>query len=162
MSAPMSERVQQFEAPRHDQLHRDLQVILVELMRLALDGKQAHWQVIGDHFVPVHRQLDTLVEDARRWADLVAERAVTLKLPVDGRAETVARSSNEATFPDGWVLDRTVIDLMAGRVEAVAEEIRARLVAIGEADLPTQDVVLEVLQGLEKHQWMLRTQHFAA
>jgi starvation-inducible DNA-binding protein len=150
-------------ASSRKRLHRDLQVILVDLMNLALDGKQANWHVVGEHVRSVHRQLDQLVDDVRGWTDLLAERAATLGLSVDGRAATLARAANDAPpLPDGWVLDRTILELMAERVEAVAEDIRVCLAAIGEADPDTQDLVLEVLQGLEKHEWMLSTRHFAA
>jgi starvation-inducible DNA-binding protein len=150
-------------ASSRERLRQDLQVILVDLMNLALDGKQANWHIVGEHVLSVHRQLDRLVDDVRAWTDILAEHAVALDLSVDARAQTLARAAMDTPpFPDGWVVDRTVLDLMAGRVEAVAEDIRVRLAAIGEADPATQDLVLEVLQGLEKHEWMLGTQHFAA
>ncbi|MFI7068523.1 hypothetical protein ACIBL3_46575 [Kribbella sp. NPDC050124] len=40
----------------------------------------------------------------------------------------------------------------------MAERIRARLESIGAADLVTQDVLIRVVEALEKHQWLLRVQ----
>lgn len=135
-----------------------LQESLVDLIALSLHGKQAHWHVTGRHFLPVHEQLDALVDDARAWADLVAERAVTLGVPVDGRPDTVARSASVEAFPDGFVDDDKVVAVVAGQVEAVVGRMRARMGELGEQDLVTQDLVVEILRGLEKHLWMLQAQ----
>ncbi len=135
-----------------------LQESLVDLIALSLHGKQAHWHVIGPHFVPVHEQFDALVNDARAWSDLVAERAVTLGVPVDGRPETVARTASIETFPEGFVEDDKVVALVAGQLEAVVARMRARMGELGEQDLVTQDLVVEVLRGLEKHLWMFQAQ----
>ncbi len=137
---------------------RDLQATLVDLVALSLHGKQAHWHVTGPNFVAVHEQLDSLVADSREWADLVAERGVTLGVPVDGRPETVARTTAVDAFPEGFVGDLETVSLVTDEVATVAERIRDRLDGLGEHDLVTQDLVIEILRGLEKHLWMLRAQ----
>ena len=52
-----------------------LQAMLVELIDLALFGKQLHWNVTGPLFRPLHEQLDELVDSWRELSDVVAERA---------------------------------------------------------------------------------------
>ena len=135
-----------------------LQAALVDLVALSLNGKQAHWHVTGAHFVPVHEQLDAIVDDTRAWADLVAERAVTLGVAVDGRPETVARTTSVEAFPEGFVDDGKVVALVAAQVEDVVERLRGGVVELGDRDPVTQDLVIEVLRGLEKHLWMLQAQ----
>lgn len=135
-----------------------LQESLVDLVALSLQGKQAHWHVTGRHFVPVHEELDALVDDTRAWADLVAERAVTLGVPIDGRPEAVARTASVEDFPEGFVEDDKVVAVVAGQVEAVVGRMRAKMGELGEQDLVTQDLVVEILRGLEKHLWMLQAQ----
>jgi starvation-inducible DNA-binding protein len=44
------------------------------------------------------------------------------------------------------------------RVAEVSELTRERMTRIGEIDLASQDVLIEVLRELEKQQWMLRVQ----
>ena len=56
----------------------ELQSMLVELIDLALIGKQAHWNVEGPHFRSLHLELDELVDTWRSLGDQVAEREVTL------------------------------------------------------------------------------------
>jgi starvation-inducible DNA-binding protein len=136
----------------------DLQAVLVDLVALSLNGKQAHWHVTGRHFLPVHEQLDVLVADTRAWADLVAERAVALGAPVDGRAHTVAETTGVGEFPEGFLDDDKTVTLVSEQVAAATERIRARLEGLGRADLVTQDLVIEILRGLEKHLWMLQAQ----
>ncbi len=135
-----------------------LQDALVDLVALGLNAKQAHWHVHGPQFLPVHQHLDTLVDDTRAWADLLAERAVTLGVPVDGRPATVANDARVDTFPAGHVEDGKAVALMAEEVDGVVRRLRRGLAVLGEADPVTQDVVIEVLRGLEKHLWMLQAQ----
>ena len=137
---------------------RILQGALVDLTALALSGKQAHWHVHGPQFLPVHEQLDAIVDDARAWADQIAERAVTLGVPVDGRAATVASETAVDPFPTGFVEDGKAVALTRDMVDAVVARLRSELDVLGELDPVTQDLVIEVLGGLEKHLWMLQAQ----
>jgi starvation-inducible DNA-binding protein len=121
-------------------------------------GKQAHWHVTGRLFVPLHEQLDAIVDDARAWADLVAERAVTLGVPVDGRPSTVAENTRVSPFQEGFVEDEKVLHLVVDELTKVAERTRIAAERLGEFDLVTQDLVIEIQRALEKHLWMLQAQ----
>jgi DNA-binding ferritin-like protein len=44
------------------------------------------------------------------------------------------------------------------RVAEVSERARRRMDRLGDADLASQDVLIEVVRELEKQQWMLRVQ----
>lgn len=143
---------------RSESVAAALQEALVDLVDLGLVGKQAHWHVRGPEFLPVHEQLDVIVNDSRAWADLVAERSVTIGVPVDGRASTVASDSSLPEFPTGWVDADKAVALVADVVEAVVVRMRRRVAELGELDPVTQDLVIEILRGLEKHLWMLQAQ----
>ena len=123
-----------------------LQDALVDLVALGLNAKQAHWHVTGPQFLPVHEHLDTLVDDTRSWADLVAERAVTLGVPVDGRPATVANDTTVDAFPAGYVEDGKAVALIADEVDAVVRRLRRGVAELGDLDPVTQDVVIEVLR----------------
>jgi starvation-inducible DNA-binding protein len=143
---------------RRDQVQRDLRPLLTDLIALALLGKQAHWNVVGPNFRPLHAQLDELVDATRAWADTVAERLVTLGIYPDGQAATVARESALELLPTGPIPDRRAVELIADRVAAVADQAREAMDRVGDVDLASQDVLIEVVQGLEKQLWMLRAQ----
>src|SRR6185436_7556783 len=81
------------------ELSANLQKVLVDLIELHLQGKQAHWNVVGTTFRDLHLQLDELVDFAREASDTVAERMRALDVVPDGRSDTVAGSTTLAQFP---------------------------------------------------------------
>lgn len=46
--------------------------MLVDLLELQLQGKQAHWNVVGTNFRDTRRQLDDIIDAARGFSDVVA------------------------------------------------------------------------------------------
>src|SRR5690606_24138806 len=72
----------------------NLQRVLIDLIELASQGKQAHWNVVGQNFRDTHRQLDEVIDAARRFSDTVAERLRALHIVPDGRSDTVAESTS--------------------------------------------------------------------
>lgn len=150
----MTERVPALDPKVAD----DLQATLVDLIDLALQAKQAHWNVTGSNFRSVHLQLDEMMTEYRLWSDLVAEREVAIGASADGRAASVAESSVLAAFPDGTVDDRRVVELFVERLETVASAFRERMERLGDADPVSEDILIQILAGIEKQLWMVRTQ----
>lgn len=136
----------------------ELQAALVELVSLALIGKQLHWAVKGPGFRPLHLQLDELVDSWQELADAVAERAVALGFVPDGQAHTVAAESQLEPVAQGAFEDRVVVRELTRRIADVSERMRDQMNRFGEVDLASQDVLIEVVRELEKQQWMLRVQ----
>jgi starvation-inducible DNA-binding protein len=141
---------------RREETGRELQGTLVELVDLSLIGKQLHWNIFGRPFKPLHEHLDELVDSWRELSDTVAERAVALGFAPDGQAATVSADS-EITAVDRGALDtdRALRELVT-RVADVTERMRGRMDRLGEIDLASQDVLIEVVRELEKQLWMLR------
>ena len=132
-----------------------LQATLVELIDLALQGKQAHWNVVGPAFKPVHEFLDAIVGDVRTWYDDVAERMAALGVAPDGRSVTVAATTPLPQVPTGFLKDRAVLEAFDERLGTVSEALADRAATIGELDLASQDLLVEILRGIDKHRWML-------
>src|SRR5437764_1348554 len=78
---------------RREEVGRELQATLVELVDLSLIGKQLHWNLVGTLFKPLHEHLDELVDSWRDLGDTVAERAVALGFSPDGQAAAVSAGS---------------------------------------------------------------------
>jgi len=133
---------------------RALQTVLVDLIDLALLGKQAHWNVVGPHFRSVHLQLDELVDAARKHADAVAERSIALGANVDGRAETVAADRTAKPMPEGELRDTDAIHDVIERLRMIVASTREQMRATEEPDPPTQDLLNSVLLDLEEQLWM--------
>jgi starvation-inducible DNA-binding protein len=147
--------------PALDQHHRgeaghELQATLVELVDLSLIGKQLHWNIYGRPFKPLHEHLDELVDSWRELSDTVAERAVALGVAPDGLAATIAAGSEIDAVDAGSVDTDTATRELVTRLAEVTERIRSRMDRLGEIDVASQDVLVEVIRELEKQQWMLR------
>jgi starvation-inducible DNA-binding protein len=134
----------------------DLQATLVELIDLSLLGKQLHWNIVGRPFKPLHEHLDELVDSWRELSDTVAERAVALGVSPDGQAAVVTAGSGLAPVARGVLDTDGALGELVPRLADVAQRIRARMEPLGELDLASQDVLIEVVRELEKQLWMLR------
>ncbi len=137
---------------------RLLQSTLVELIALSLIGKQLHWTVVGPGFREVHLHLDELVDEWHELSDTVAERAIALGFAPDGRAPTIVAQSEIEPVEPGPTRVPDVIRQLTTRVAEVDERIRSRSERLGEIDLGSQDVLIEVVRALEKQLWMIRSQ----
>jgi len=135
----------------------ELQASLVELLDLALQGKQAHWNVVGPLFRPVHLELDELVESAHAAVDTVAERLSALGEVPDGRAATVAATTPFEPFPAGTVADREAVALIGARIDLLSAHLRERVERLG-ADPVSQGILIGIEEAFEKRAWMLRVQ----
>lgn len=133
-----------------------LQRLLPELVALSLDVKQAHWNVTGPGFLPLHALTDDIAAAADRWADRVAERAVALGLHVDARPETVAAVAG--TFPLGRLTDVEAVAELVKPIDGLVETAREALDDLELADIVGHDIIVEILEGLEKYRWLLRAQ----
>jgi starvation-inducible DNA-binding protein len=143
---------------QRDDVGHQMQATLVELIDLALFGKQLHWSVTGPLFKPLHEQLDELVDSWRELSDEVAERAVALGYFPDGQSPAVASGSGLSRLERGSLEDHTVVRELTAHVADVAERVRERMDRMGDIDAVSQDVLIEVLRELEKQLWMIRAQ----
>jgi starvation-inducible DNA-binding protein len=130
-----------------------LQRLVPQLVALTMDAKQAHWNIVGFTFVPLHDLTDQLAADLRTWTDRAAERATALGFAVDARPATVAASASD--FPAGFVPDHEVISELAAALGAVALTARDVLPELERHDIVAHDIVVELLEGVEKYRWML-------
>lgn len=135
-----------------------LQRTLAELIELSLTGKQLHWNIRGQGFREFHLHLDELVDDWQELADVVAERAVAIGFPADGRAPAVIEQSELDPVEPGPTQVPTAIRELVARVATVDERARERMQRLGEIDLTSQDVLIDVTRTLEKQLWMIRSQ----
>lgn len=136
----------------------DLQATLVELIDLTLLAKQAHWNVVGQHFRSVHLELDEIVDTGRLAADQVAERIATIGSHPDGRAVTIAATSKLPAFAAGRVTAAEVVEAVGATIDEITGRIRGRIGRLADPDPISQDIIIGIGDQLEKHAWMLRAQ----
>jgi starvation-inducible DNA-binding protein len=135
---------------------RALQTTLTELQSLQLQTKQAHWNVSGPFFYPLHEQLDDQHAAWGKMADLVAERLLAIGVSSDGRATTIVRTSSLPEFPGGFVDDGEIVRWFTLAYKQVGEEVRGAIHASEENDPETSNILQEVEGQLDKYQWMMR------
>jgi starvation-inducible DNA-binding protein len=137
-----------------DQLRDNMQKVLVDLIELHVQGKQAHWNLLGSNFRDLHLQLDEIVDAAREFSDEVAERMRAVYLIPDGRTATVTRETSLPEFPAGPVETTAVVDLIVDRMYAVTGTMRAVHDDVDDEDPTTADVLHSILERLEQLAWM--------
>jgi starvation-inducible DNA-binding protein len=141
------------------ELSENLQRVLVDLIELASQGKQAHWNVVGKNFRDTHKQLDEVIEAARTFSDTIAERMRALHALPDGRSDTVAETTTLPEFPAGEVSTTDVIDLVTERIEAATGTCRDVHDAVDEEDPTSADILHAILESLEQFAWMVSAEN---
>ena len=141
------------------ELSAALQRVLVDLIELHLQGKQAHWNVVGTNFRDLHLQLDEIVDFAREASDTIAERMRALDAVPDGRSDTVAASTSLPEFPAYEQSTGDVVDQITGRIYAVVDTLRTVHDAVDAEDPSTADVLHQLIDGLEKLAWLLKSEN---
>lgn len=140
-------------------LSENLQKVLVDLIELSLQGKQAHWNVVGRNFRDTHKQLDEVIAAARGFSDTVAERMRALHALPDGRSDTVAETTTLPEFPAGEVATTDVVDLITERIEAVVSTCRDVHDEVDEEDPTSADILHAILEALEQFAWMVSAEN---
>lgn len=139
-----------------------LQQLLVDLVELSLQGKQAHWNVVGRNFRDLHLQLDEVVDAARGFTDEVAERMRALYITPDGRSTTVGSATSLAPFPPAEVDTETTVDLVTAALYAVSKTARTIHDDVDAEDPTTADLLHTVIERIEQLAWMIDAENRVA
>jgi starvation-inducible DNA-binding protein len=140
-------------------LSDNLQKVLVDLIELASQGKQAHWNVIGTNFRDTHLQLDEIIDAAREFSDTIAERMRALHALPDGRSDTVSATTTLPEFPQGEISTTEVIDLVTVRLEDAVTTCREVHDAVDEEDPTSADILHAIIEKLEQFAWMISAEN---
>ncbi|GAA2174262.1 DNA starvation/stationary phase protection protein [Arthrobacter parietis] len=133
----------------------NMQAVLVDLVELHLQGKQAHWNVVGKNFRDMHLQLDEIIEDARLFADQMAERMRALHAVPDGRSAVVAKGTSLNEFPSGLVDTKDTVSMVVAMLEAAVGRMRDVHDQVDEEDPTTADILHGFIEKLEQYAWMV-------
>ena len=135
-----------------------LQQSLVNLLDLGLQLKQAHWNLRGSHFRPVHLELDEIVENVRESSDAVAERLATIGIPADGTVQGIVENSQLAACRLGFTSVEAVIEMVKECLFLVVNGLRNSIALLSDEDPVSEDLLIGVSASLEKHLWMIQSQ----
>lgn len=141
------------------ELTANLQKVLVDLIELAGQGKQAHWNVVGTNFRDTHRILDEIIQEARSASDIIAERMRALHAIPDGRSATVSKATSLPEYPAGEVSTAQTTDLITVRLDAAVATMRDVHDEVDDEDPTTADLLHQVIASLEQFAWMVSAEH---
>lgn len=131
-----------------------LQPLLADLVDLSTQIKQAHWNVKGGSFMPVHKLMDDIHEEAEEWGDTVAERISQLGFQAMGTARMAVTASRLPELELGTFDDMEILAAIAERLGTVADCVRHCAGELGE-DLTTQNMILTLSEEMDKQLWFV-------
>jgi len=133
-----------------------LQTTLTELQQLALQTKQAHWNVSGTLFYPLHELLQDHYTGISKYADECAERLLAIGVSSDGRASNIVRNSQIPEYPGGFTDDAAVIKWFTITYLTADRVTQAGIKATEKTDPTTSNLLQSIDDGLAKYQWQMR------
>lgn len=155
-----NEKADQFialETQKRQVINSDLQATVVELLELFHDAKQSHWNIRGPLYFPLHEALQEYSDLYLKYADLLAERQLQIGNPADGRTEVIVQTVNLPKFPEGFLSDKQVLEIMTERIFTVAKRVRQRVESTGKiGDEVTSNKFQDLSYELDKQVWQFR------
>jgi starvation-inducible DNA-binding protein len=131
---------------------------LADALDLERQAKQAHWNVRGARFMPLHLLFDETAALAVTWADDIAERIAQLGGVAEGTVQAIAERTSLSPAPlvaedsTAWVT--VVSDALAGFANAAREAIEE---ADDADDAITTDLLTRVVGAADKQLWFVES-----
>ena len=130
---------------------------LADTSDLYSQTKQAHWNVKGRHFYPLHLLFDELAERRLAESDDLAERAAQLGGYATGTVRMAAASSRLPEIPTDIDAGMDYVAALVERYGMHGNNTRAGIDAADKAgDMDTADLLTEISRHLDKDLWFLQ------
>jgi starvation-inducible DNA-binding protein len=141
-----------------EEIGKQLQLTLVELIALSLAGRQLRWSAYGREFLSARRYLEHVAGEWRELEDAVAERSAAVGIAPDGSAAAVIELADVPPVHPGFIEVGCAIERLCAQVCEVAVRVRRRSELLGALDAVSHDVLVDVGRKLEEQLWMTRAQ----
>jgi len=129
---------------------------LADAIDLCMQTKQAHWNVKGLQFYPLHLLFDKIYDSTEEAIDQMAERAVTLGGVAEGTIGAVAKATTLPAYPLDAADGKVHLTRLAQSLAAFGESVRE---AIDRADKlddkGTADLFTQVSREADKSLWLV-------
>ena len=133
-----------------------LQQLVVDLLSLFNQYKEAHWNLSGPLYLPLHEFYQNQADYYRKQADIFAERTLSLGYSVDGRYQTIAKTTTIPDFPAGYIADNESIKLLVDRVTVLQKEVYKGIRETNESDPVTSNKLQDLAYDVDHNLWQLR------
>ena len=135
---------------------RLLNARLADAIDLALQVKQAHWNVKGPQFVSLHDLFDEVAEILEELTDELAERVVELGGIAEGTLQVVAGASRLVPYDRTVLAGMEHVKALGGAIVTFARSNRRAIdVAAAAGDATTADLFTEVSRAADKLLWKI-------
>ena len=135
---------------------RLLQQSVVDLLTLFNDYKEAHWNLNGPLYLPLHEYYQGQADLYRKYADIFAERDLSLGYSIDGRYQTIAKTTKIPEMPAGYLTDNESLQLLVDRVTIFQKEVYQAIRDTSESDPPTSNKYQDLAYDVDHDLWQLR------
>jgi starvation-inducible DNA-binding protein len=123
---------------------------------LALQSKQAHWNVKGPHFLQLHELFDRLYAKAQSWGDALAERAVQLGGIAEGTLAAVSSRTNLPAYRTELLAGRAHVEAITASLSTFAKSVREAIdISADHRDPGTSDLFTEISREADEMLWMV-------
>jgi starvation-inducible DNA-binding protein len=135
---------------------RLLQAALSDVLDAASQVKEAHWNVRGPGFLPLHELFDAVHLALAGHADLLAERIGNLGGVPVGSSRRVAAATALPEYPAGLAGGDDHVDWVVERLARLAADVRRAVDAAEHAgDTGSADLFTEVSRDLDQQRWLV-------
>jgi starvation-inducible DNA-binding protein len=129
---------------------------LADCTDLALQAKQAHWNVKGPNFIGLHELFDKIAGLLREFQDELAERATALGGIAEGTVQAVSKRSKMPAYPLDIVGWRDHVNKLADGLAALSKGVRAAIDETDQlGDKDTADLYTEISREIDKQLWFV-------
>ena len=133
-----------------------LQARLADGITLALDIKQAHWNLKGPQFIGIHEMLDGFRDRMDDFTDKMAERFTQLGGTARGTVQSCSSETKLAPYPLDYYAIADHLAALIDRYATFGNAVRENIDETDEAGDPdTADLFTEVSRGVDKDLWFL-------
>ena len=139
-----------------------LQDRLADSIDLAIQAKQAHWNVKGPSFIALHELFDKIAEESEGYPDLIAERIVQFGGIAEGTIQVAANRTSLPVYPLIVTTGKEHVEALSHALATYGELVRT---AIGQAaelnDPATADIFTEISRSVDKYLWFIEAHNQA-
>lgn len=129
---------------------------LADALDLALQAKQAHWNVKGPSFIALHELFDAIHGRVQEHVDEIAERAVALGGTAHGTVGAVSKGTTLPAYPSDAVDGMAPVAALARALATFGKAVREAIDATDElGDAVTADLFTRVAAAVDKDLWFV-------
>lgn len=154
-SVPMPTR-NDLPAKVREQMCALLNAQLADTFVVSSHAKQAHWNVRGPHFFPLHKLFDEVHEVIDGYVDIIAERITALGGTAFGTVQMAAGSTRVDEYPIEIQNGMDHVRALADRISALGATTRKCIeVGMDAGDEATADIFIDMVRDLDKYLWFV-------